>query len=322
MFEIKDFNNLSNLELNKIKELWNDEVGFIYPIDDKVFAHHVINSAFLAKNASFVAVYNDNPIGVIISKTFNTGEISAYSDRSWICLFYVSKHFRKRGIGSSLLEKCLDELKKMKKTECFIGQDIGNFFPGIPCDFDSLTENFLIKRGFSSFGCTHDLVLKDKSIIKSIAKENFRYEYRYLNVSDEKERNSLLSFMENNFLGRWTYELNEYFKNEMMFNNYYLALDNDKVIGFVRVNDTTNTNISYNITWAKRFNNLVGIGPLGIDANYRGKNISKEMMESVLYEILSKNDCDILIDWTSLLTYYQQYGFEVWKVYTKMKIVL
>lgn len=319
MIEIKNFNNLSESELWQIKKLWNDEVGFIYPLDDKVFNHHVINSKFLVKNASFIAFLQDVPIGFIIAKTFDTGEISAYRDRSWISLFYVSKRYRKQGAGNLLLEKCLNELKLLGKKECFIGQDIGNFFPGVPCDFDALTENFLSKREFKSFGCTHDLILKNKDMIKDIDNSNFRYEYRFLNVNSDNEKKSLLSFMERNFPGRWTYELNEYLKNETMFNNYYLAFDKEKVIGFVRVNEPKNENVSYNITWANRFNNLVGIGPLGIDIDYRGKDISKEMMDSILKEI-ALNNRDILIDWTSLLAYYQQYGFEVWKVYTKMKL--
>lgn len=318
MIEYKDFNNLSNLEIKNIKKLWNDEVGFIYPISDKVFLHHTLNSKFLAKNSSFIALFNNEVIGAIISKNYIGEEISAYIDRSWISLFYVAKKYRNKGIGSTLLNKCLESLKRSRQTECFIGQDIGNYFPGIPCEFDSLTENFLIKRGFSSFGYTHDLILRDKTKIKR-SFDN-RYEYRYLDKNNLNERKELLDFMKNNFPGRWEYELSEYYKNELAFDNYYIALDRKKIIGFVRVNKEDNENISYNITWAKRFNNLVGIGPLGIDKEYRKMGISREMINSLLIDI--NDDCDILIDWTSLMTYYQQFGFEVWKSYLKMKIEL
>lgn len=317
MIEYKDFSNLSALQLENIKKLWNDEVGFIYPISDKTFLHHTINSKFLAKNSSFIASLDNKLIGVIIAKYYIGEEISAYIGRSWISLFYVAKKYRNQGIGSTLLDKCLESLKSSKQRECFIGQDIGNYFPGIPCDFDTLTGNFLLKRGFSSFGYTHDLVLKDKTKIKK-SFDN-RYIYRYLDKNNSNERKALLNFMEKNFPGRWVYELNEYYKNEMEFDNYYVALDRKNIIGFVRVNNVNNKNVSYNVTWANRFNNLVGIGPLGIDKEYRKMGISKEMINSLLYSITS-GDCDILIDWTSLMTYYQQFGFEVWKSYLKMKI--
>lgn len=317
MIEYKNFNELSDNELNCIKDLWNNEVGFIFPISDKVFLHHATNSKFLAKNASFVAILDKKLIGVIIAKNYIGEEISAYQGRSFISLFYVSKYYRNQGIGSTLLNNCLSNLRYEKRSVCYIGQDIGNFFPGIPCDFDSLTEKFLSKRGFTSFGYTHDLLLKDRSRIKEI-KSN--YSFRYLNSNDSAEKNELLRFMESNFPGRWTYELKEYFKNEINFDNYYLAFDDKKIIGFVRVNDTLNENISYNITWSPRFNNLIGIGPLGIDKEYRKKNISKEMINSLLLTI--DKECDVLVDWTSLMTYYQQFGFEVWKSYLKMKIDL
>lgn len=317
MIEYKSFNELSDNELNCIKDLWNDEVGFVFPISDKVFLHHTTNSKFLAKNASFIAISDEKLIGVIIAKNYIGEEILAYQGRSFISLFYVSKCYRNQGIGSTLLNKCLSNLRYEKRSVCYIGQDIGNFFPGIPCDFDSLTESFLSKRGFTSFGYTHDLLLKDRSQIKEI-KSN--YSFRYLNSSDVSEKNELLRFMESNFPGRWSYELKEYLKYEIDFDNYYLAFDEKKIIGFVRVNDSSNKNISYNITWSPRFNNLVGIGPLGIDKEYRKKNISKEMINSLLLTIDKK--CDVLVDWTSLMTYYQQFGFEVWKSYLKMKIDL
>lgn len=320
MIEYKDFNNLSALQLENIKKLWNDEVGFIYPISDKVFLHHTLNSKYLAKNLSFIAILDNKVIGVIIVKNYIGEEISSYIGRSWISLFYVSKYFRNRGIGSCLLEKSLSILKENNQNECFIGQDIGNYFPGIPCDFDNLTEKFLEKRGFISFGYTHDLILKDRSKIKK-SLDN-RYEYRFLDKNNLNERKELLNFMEKNFPGRWQYELVEYYKNETKFDNYYLTFDKEKVIGFVRINEANNENISYNITWSNRFNNLVGIGPLGIDKDYRKNGISKEMINSLLYEKIKKIDCDVLIDWTSLMTYYQQFGFEVWKSYLKMKIKL
>ena len=128
MIEIKNFNNLSEPELWQIKKIWNDEVGFIYPFDDKVFNHHVINSKFLVKNASFIAFLLDVPIGFIIAKTFDTGEISAYRDRSWISLFYVSKHYRKQGAGSLLLEKCLNELEEKAVRVSQSGFIMNQFF--------------------------------------------------------------------------------------------------------------------------------------------------------------------------------------------------
>lgn len=315
MIEIKDFTSISDLD--EVRKLWNEEVGFIFPITEKLFNHHVVNSLYLAPNASYGAYLDNKLVGVIITKTYSGDEISAYNDRAWISLFYVSKYFRRRGVGSLLLEKVIDEVKKMGKKMIQIGQDLGNFFPGIPCDFDNLTASFLEKRGFKMLGYTHDLLLKEPFNKEIVIKNDL--EYRYATLSDKEE---LLKFMEKNFPGRWNFELKEYYKNETKFNNYFIARDKEKVVGFVRVNRKENENISYNINWYDRFNDLIGIGPLGVDKDERGKGISKEMISVLLKELADQGKNEVLIDWTSLLVYYQQFGFEVWKCYMKAIMTL
>ena len=310
MIEIKDFTSVSDFD--EIRKLWNEEVGFIFPITEKLFNHHVVNSLYLAPNASYVAYLDNKLVGVIITKTYSGDEILAYNDRAWISLFYVSKHFRKRGIGSLLLEKVVDEAKKMGKKMIQIGQDLGNFFPGIPCDFDNLTAPFLEKRGFKMLGYTHDLLIKEPFNKEIVIKNDL--DYRYATLSDKDE---LLKFMEKNFPGRWNFELKEYYKNETKFNNYFIARNEEKVVGFVRVNRKENENISYNINWYDRFDDLIGIGPLGVDKDERGKGISKEMLSVLLKGFADQGKNEVMIDWTGLLVYYQQFGFEVWKCYMK-----
>ena len=166
-------------------------------------------------------------------------------------------------------------------------------------------------------GYTHDLLLKEPFNKEIVIKNDL--EYRYATLSDKEE---LLKFMEKNFPGRWNFELKEYYKNETKFNNYFIARDKEKVVGFVRVNRKENENISYNINWYDRFNDLIGIGPLGVDKDERGKGISKEMISVLLKELADQGKNEVLIDWTSLLVYYQQFGFEVWKSYMKAIMTL
>ena len=315
MIKMVDFTSFS--DYSSVRKLWNEEVGFIYPITDEIFNHHVTNSPYLAKNASFAAYLDNLLVGVIIVKTYSGDEILAYNDRAWISLFYVSKRFRKQGIGSTLLEKAILEIKEMGKKEIHMGQDLGNFFPGIPCDFDNLTANFIVKRGFNLLGYTHDLLLKEPFTKEVDNRLGLQYRFATL---DDKEK--LLGFLEKNFPGRWHYEAKEYFEKELKSNNYFIALDGEDIVAFVRINDAKDGLCAYNTNWSSRFNNLVGIGPLGVDKERRGKGISKEMITTLLYDLHKEGKDEILIDWTSLLVYYQQFGFEVWKCYMKAKMIL
>ena len=75
--------------------------------------------------------------------------ISKYINNSWISLFYVSSEFRCQGIGSALLKKFEEEVRKTDVTKISVGSDIDCFFPGIPNDFDNLTDVFFSKRGYN-----------------------------------------------------------------------------------------------------------------------------------------------------------------------------
>ena len=315
MIEIKSFNSFSDYD--KCRELWNSELGFMYPINEGLFNHHVTNSPYLYKNASFGAFLDNELVGFIISKIYDGELISAYKTRGWISLFFVKRKSRKNGIGSMLLDKALEEFKKLGKEEVWMGQDLGNFFPGVPSDFDNLTTNFLEKRGFSFLGITHDLLMI-KPFNKEV-KNKTNYIYRYMKDSDIP---SLRAFMVKNFPGRWNFELEEYLSINKDLRCYFLALDKDKVIGFLKINTPSSDNYSYNITWSDRFDDLIGIGPLGVDKDYRGQGVSREIFNNAFYSLHLEGHDNLFIDWTGLMEYYQTFNYEVWKCYNKYKIKL
>lgn len=316
MLEFKSFNEFSDWE--SCMKLWNSEVGFMYPITKRLFDHHVVNSIYLDKDASFGAFLDNELVGFIIGKKYIGDLIPGYVNRAWINLLFVKRKARKQGIGSKLLDNLLGVFKNEGINEVWVGQDLGNFFPGVPSDFDGTTPSFLTKRGFEILGVTHDLLMI-KPFLKKIENKT-NYEYRYM---EEKDIPSLREFMTTNFYGRWNHELEEYLSNyKKDLKCYYLALDKGKVIGFLKTNRPSEYNVSYNTTWYDRFNDLIGIGPLGVSKDYRGLGVSREIFNNAFYELHTEGYDNLFIDWTGLMEYYQTFNYEVWKSYTKAKIKL
>ncbi len=292
------------VNLNECLDLWNREMGFIYPISDSIYKQNVID--YLEKLV--YGAYEENQlVGFIIAKKFSSPSLISYSNLGFISLLYVSKKFRKRGIGQELLNKAEGYLSD--KEIINVGKDINNFFPGVPCDFDNLTELWFGKRGYELNRYTHDLINRNPKKI-NLKEDQFLYKVCSL---DEKE--SLLNFFSNNFPGRWFYEAFEYFQNGGTGNEYVVCLDENKVIAFARINDRSFKLNSYNTNWYLRFENLCGIGPLGVDKEYRGKNLGFNIVAYAINISLDRGKKEILIDWTGLLEFYQQFGFEVWKNY-------
>ena len=203
-----------------------------------------------------------------------------------------------------------------------IGSDIDNFFPGIPSDFDNLTDVFLKKRGYDIGRYTHDLLKhitkddlmeNDEAITIKFNDEEKEIKFRY---AKEEDKERTYDFFRKCFFGRWFAEAYEYFEDNDIKHEYLLALDGDKVVGFLRVNFGYIKKISYNNTWRNNFDNdLVGIGPLGIDPDYRRYGIAKHLIKKGISDAYKEGFTNAMIDWTGLMHIYQKYGFQVWKCY-------
>ncbi len=71
----------------------------------------IINQINKNTNLSFGAFYNDTLVSFILGDLFNIEKISEYE----ILLLYVSKHFRKKGLGTQLLNRIEKNNSSLKK---------------------------------------------------------------------------------------------------------------------------------------------------------------------------------------------------------------
>ena len=301
--------DINERDLLKVLELWNNEVGSIFPITEKGFYQNVVN---YSDKEVMLAYDGDKLVGFIVLKTFSDDYLCEYKDNLFISLFFVSRKYRRQGIGSLLLDFAE---KKRENRNLIIGKDIYNFFPGVPNDFDNITDIWLEKRGFSGKRYTHDLIalkprhfdIKNKDII-----------YR---CCEDSEKEKLIEFLKKNNWKRWAYEAIDYFKNKSANDekSYLIGVNsNNEIVSFVKINDYKMDMSPYNVMWQARFERLGGLGPLGVDSLYRKNGIGGDMLSFAIKTLLDKDIKEIMIDWTGLMDVYRKYGFEVWKAYKYM----
>lgn len=291
-------------KFSEVLSLWNDEIGFIYPLPEVIFKHRIID---YPEKIAIGAFDNGKLVGFIIGKTKAT---PLYNHLGWISLIYVKRNYRNRGIGSRLL--LLLEEKFRDKEEIIVGKDYDNIFPGIPTDFDNLTDSFFEKHGYQGNYYTHDLI--------NYSSTNFKLRNdAFYQLCNHDYREQLLSFLKKNFPGRWYEDACDYFDNGGTGSGYLIGIKNEQVISFARISDQSEPFFPYHLTWYKRFNNLGGIGPLGVAKQFRKKGYGYDLVASAINYLISQQIQEIMIDWTGLLAFYQQFGFEVWKSYKYMK---
>lgn len=291
-----------------IIQLWNDEYKKIYPISDKLFERNVSN---VNLETSFISMFNQEVVGFILSKTWEDNyPIISYQNTGWISLFCVKKAYRNQGIGSKLLSLVEEKMIELNKDVLYLGKDYNNYFPGLPVDLKS-NLNFFLERGFERPYDTYDLINTNKDFIPL---RETKYEFRFGTM---KDKDNLLSFIYSNWPGRWHKEAIDYFANGGTGKEYLLCLNQEKVIGFARVNfpETDTLLTSNNVTWRDRFESLGGVGPLGIDKEYRKMHLGFNIVAMAINSLNERNVSDIIIDWTGLLEFYRLFGFEVWKSY-------
>lgn len=307
--EIMKFQNINlKKELKQLCDIWNEELNLIYPISYALMERNTKNACL---EASFIAKENEEIAGFIISKIYdNEYRKEIYEEIGWISLIYVVPKYRKKGIGSLLLQKAESEFIKLNKKTIFIGKDFNNFFPGLPIDLKKNLEWFL-KRNYKRLYNTCDLIKnKDKKI--PLRNNDIKFV-----LGNTLPKENIIDFLERNWPGRWTFEAKEYFECGGEGKEYLIGLDGDKICAFVKIGyPTTPTNlISYSLTWRDKFDSLGGIGPLGVDTSYRGQSIGYDLVASAVNHLLDSGAGNIIIDWTNLLDFYRKFGFEVWKTY-------
>ena len=99
-----DNNYLNNLIFNEGKNYENFlNMGWS--------SNQIINQFNKDTNLSFGAFYNESLVAFIIGNLFNIEKISEYE----ILLIYVIEHFRKKGLGTQLINKIKENNNHLKK---------------------------------------------------------------------------------------------------------------------------------------------------------------------------------------------------------------
>lgn len=290
-------------------DLWNRNEGFIWPVAPDVMNQNVLVHPGLDLAASFLAYEGKTLAGFLFAKHTKSLAVPAWRDIGWITLFAVDKAYRKQGIGRALVASSLAAFKAAGKTTIQIGRDLENFFPGIPVDYLNYTDRFLANLGFTTHGFTCDMIGRARS---DLALHCPAFVTRF---AGERDKDALRAFLAKNFPGRWAYEYEEYLEEDVRGEDYLIKLDGDKVIAFARVNDRTSSIHPYNVTWYPRFTNLGGIGPVGVDKDYRKIGLGDDLIVSGLDALARRGIKEVLIDWTGITAFYERFGFEVWKTY-------
>jgi GNAT superfamily N-acetyltransferase len=293
--------------MDGICELWNREIGIDFPLRTRLLRQNSLNHPDFLSEGSFVVQEESShcTVGIIISKVRRLGV-------GYISVLLVDSRYRNLGIGGNLLRLAEKALKDAGMDSISLGGDFGHFFPGVPSQYVQMKQ-WLENRGFVQRGTTYDLLGDFRD--KMLAQDELGSEVA-ISAAGEADREDLLAFMNLNFPGRWEETTNTYFASGGTGREFILLRKSGKIIGFCRINDDYSPILAANQFWSPCFQEPCGgIGPLGIEAAYRGYGYGKAVLLAGMRELKERNHHLMAIDWTSQIDFYARSGFSIWKTY-------
>ncbi|HOI47089.1 MAG TPA: GNAT family N-acetyltransferase [Bacilli bacterium] len=307
-----EFKRIEKKYSEEMMKLWNHEFKNDYPLTIELINRNIFDCTNFDMESSICVFHDQRLAGFLIGKVWNEHyAIKTYESIGWLSLIYVHPEYRNRGIGTRMYNQFVTKMKEYGKNTIMVGKDPNNFFPGIPKEMKQHYQWFE-RRGFELHRDTYDLMRKINDGSEMIKLPDNPYQIQYMNESTFKQT---IHFMEKNFPGRWTFELIDYIHKGGSGREYLLLIHQNTVIGFCRINDFDTKIINYNMTWKSLFSKPGGIGPLGIDEAYRKHKLGYYVVAYATNELIKRKVSDIVIDWTSLISFYEKFGFSIWKTY-------
>jgi predicted N-acetyltransferase YhbS len=288
-----------------------------FHLTNRVFSTQVIQSQDLDLSSSFVLEMDGEVQGGIIIKTWNRTVIPKYNKMAWITFLFVAPAYRNRGFGRQLMEQAKQVLSTKGYTTLQVGKDMNNLFCGIADVFGS--NGFFDALGAINQGKLYDL----HHHVTPTSFIDYRNVTQYtMKVCTQDDASAVQAFFHRVFPGRWEEEFEEYKRTHTDLSGFVIFYKDDRVVAFCRVNDPEQSQPMYNALFTQPFDRLIGVGPLGVDPDYRGLSLGYDVTAFGINTAIERGASDIIIDWTEHVDLYRKFGFEIWHVYDAYRFTL
>ncbi|EKE00009.1 MAG: acetyltransferase [uncultured bacterium] len=308
MQSIQDL-NLRSYSSNDQEDLWKlyntSELGKLWPIKENRLLDVLLGKSDVNNKIQIkIMELNKTVIAFICIKN----KIVGNENRGVIALVLVDKKYRKRGIGTLLINSAKDWFRETGVTVIKLGGGAGSWlWSGVPKNLNCVDffkkNSFVIKDELSSDMFQNiEKYAPPKKVYDCLVKENVT-----ITQADPSDKEQILEVEKKYFLD-WV----DFYKQDLENSKHkeiLLAKHEDKIIGITGI-------WVGNCNWDLLFENNVGGGKaLGIIPEWRGKGIGLAL-KSYGTEILRDNHVKYCwIGWTYAEDFYKKLGYEVWQRY-------
>lgn len=198
------------------------------------------------------------------------------TDRAWLSVFAFDPGTdRGRSVADELLATVAETAAGTGAERLRFGGDPQNLLAGVPNTMGPAYRDALTDAGFEidADDVVYDL---QRDITDFAPPDDVRAtgdEWPDLRVERATNREpALLSFLADQFPGRWHYEARNICRVPGGAEDYWVLLYEDSLVGFARSNRHDGAYRGANANWGWRLaDEYCGVGPLGVGEEYRGR---------------------------------------------------
>jgi len=310
---------LTPAEAATVPALWASAWGQVplYPLEERVWAerltlHHrqdLLIGAFVA----------DEPVGVAYGR-LPTGAWLA-QDVGWVTLVAVAAAWQGKGIGTCLLDELLARLRAGGATRFRLGSDANHLLPGPPQESSAALWRLARRAGARFTAAEHDLHI---DLRRPLPPAPLAPGWRVR--SDDPD--GAMRFVAHAFPGRWTHELEAYIDAggtvlTIAREADTAAGDSAEAYGFCAIFQGEESLLGPSLYWRRAVTSdigpvrVAGMGPLGVSDEVRGTGLGLAIVRAGAEWLQERGATDLLINWTTLTTFYGKLGARVWRTYQR-----
>lgn len=296
--------------------LWNEFYPEKYRIDSELLRLNTVQSPVFDWGASLISLEGGKPTGFVIFKKSASPSLYTGLDRETAHLGAVT--FTSPNAGLDLLAEAKQTLRSRGISRIVFGTDSRHFFPGCPQDFSKLCD-FLMVQGFESGDLSHDLEsdLKSFQPVGGLPKG---FTARPMLVEDEP---IVRKFLVREFPGRWAFDVLSKVRLEEDYSQVFLLLKDGEVEGFALLQWFKHHSPIGGGVWRQDLGPKWGsLGPIGISQSLRGQGAGLGLLSLALQQLKAQGVERAIIDWTTLVDFYEKVGFSVTRSYRSMSLDL
>jgi ribosomal protein S18 acetylase RimI-like enzyme len=308
----------TSADIPALVELWNAAFGPGFPLNERLLRQTLEADPWYEPEGCWVARDGTRTVGWVLSKSMKAAgtEMGRFQGRGGIGALCVHPDYQRCGIATQLLDEAEGFLRASGSSASTLYYP-HHLLPGIPAECEPAIELFR-KRGYTGFQECVDLWrdLEDYEIPVKAQASMTANPTVYLRPARTEEIDAIISMVEREFPGGWPYSTRGHFARGGAASDIIVAVENGEVIGFCHTADWRSPWLLPSTYWHPLLGEFYGgLGPVGIAAAHRKRGLGLALCAVAVVDLKQRGVARMAIDWTTLVSFYEQLGFTVWKHY-------